>query len=215
MATVATELTEFVLATAFKYGLELAAVALVEAQLGCKEASVELESVREVLDELSDGIVYLDKDLRVRGNSAKFAQTLMPNPAVSASLQKENFFDYVAEEDRQVLSDYISSRSDGDGTNKAADPLCINLLDCHAVRFAVQVFHSLVFNSSLGQLHLLAVQQLGEQGRPQLDDREVVVGAGANLEIGSNVSVGTESSQESTDRAVKADIVCRRRADKE
>eukprot|EP00929_Paragymnodinium_shiwhaense_P033852 TRINITY_DN18515_c0_g1_i7.p1 TRINITY_DN18515_c0_g1~~TRINITY_DN18515_c0_g1_i7.p1 ORF type:complete len:644 (+),score=90.70 TRINITY_DN18515_c0_g1_i7:229-1932(+) len=209
MANVATELTDIVLLTAFHYLLELAAVALVESQLVCKDATVELESVRAVLDELSDGVVYLDQDLRVRGNSAKFAQTLMPNPGVGASLQKENFFDYVAEEDRQVLSNYISSRSEGFGTNQVADPICINLLDCHAMRFAVQVFHALVFNSQLGQWHLLAVQQLGEQGGQQLDDQafqEVAVGAGADLEIRSNTSVGTESSQESTDSAVKPDV---------
>eukprot|EP00929_Paragymnodinium_shiwhaense_P033848 TRINITY_DN18515_c0_g1_i3.p1 TRINITY_DN18515_c0_g1~~TRINITY_DN18515_c0_g1_i3.p1 ORF type:complete len:650 (+),score=79.07 TRINITY_DN18515_c0_g1_i3:229-1950(+) len=209
MANVATELTDIVLLTAFHYLLELAAVALVESQLVCKDATVELESVRAVLDELSDGVVYLDQDLRVRGNSAKFAQTLMPNPGVGASLQKENFFDYVAEEDRQVLSNYISSRSEGFGTNQVADPICINLLDCHAMRFAVQVFHALVFNSQLGQWHLLAVQHLGEQGGQEYHNyasQKVADSAGDNVEIRSNVSVSTESSSESTDSAVKADV---------
>eukprot|EP00929_Paragymnodinium_shiwhaense_P032405 TRINITY_DN17956_c0_g3_i1.p1 TRINITY_DN17956_c0_g3~~TRINITY_DN17956_c0_g3_i1.p1 ORF type:complete len:625 (+),score=66.04 TRINITY_DN17956_c0_g3_i1:437-2311(+) len=183
--------------TFLKHGFELICVSLVQNQLGKSEVKVELGCVRGVLEEFCDGVVYLDKNMCVRGDSTKMAELLMTNVAPGGSLTKEHFLSYVALDDRQVFTDFLDARCLEDARKElnVADSICLKLLDSMQVQVAVKAYHSLLHNSIAGQTHLLAIQQLGDrEANTSRDDASQQVALDFEMPRDADFDSSSESS---------------------
>eukprot|EP00929_Paragymnodinium_shiwhaense_P026593 TRINITY_DN15791_c0_g1_i7.p1 TRINITY_DN15791_c0_g1~~TRINITY_DN15791_c0_g1_i7.p1 ORF type:complete len:612 (-),score=82.15 TRINITY_DN15791_c0_g1_i7:188-2023(-) len=149
--------------TCLTYVFHNLAVEFIKSRLGQREVCVELGAVKDCLEEISDGVVYLDNDLRIKGDSGKLAETLMTKSGEGASLARERILDYIDEADRQAFCDLISRPSpQAQAETKGTPRLILHLLDAMQVLVPFIVQHAKLHDGPIGQAHLVVFQQLGD-----------------------------------------------------